>query len=220
MLLSNVQFSRQIIYDMHMTQIWTVESLKDFELDIVEIFNSGAIKAPVHLSDGNESDLIEIFKEIRKQDWVFCSWRSHYQCLLKGVPPEEVRQEIIAGRSISLGFPEYNVFSSAIVGGNIPISIGVAKAEKLKNSGNKVWCFIGDMTSETGIAQTCIRYAETHDLPITFVVEDNGLSVLTNTRSVWASSTLRFNERQSSKVRFFEYKSKYPHAGAGVRVQF
>jgi len=44
---------------MHMTQIWTVESLKDFELDIVEIFNSGAIKAPVNLSDGNESDLID-----------------------------------------------------------------------------------------------------------------------------------------------------------------
>lgn len=59
MLLSNVQYSRQIIYGMHMTQIWTVESLKDFELDIVEIFNSGAIKAPVNLSDGNESDLID-----------------------------------------------------------------------------------------------------------------------------------------------------------------
>jgi len=44
---------------MHMTQIWTVESLKDFELDVVEIFNSGAIKASVHLSDGNESDLID-----------------------------------------------------------------------------------------------------------------------------------------------------------------
>ena len=90
----------------------------------------------------------------------------------------------------------------------------------MKNSGAHVWCFLGDMTSETGVAQTSIRYAETHDLPITFVIEDNGISVLTDTRDVWASETLRFNERESRKVRFFSYKSKYPHAGAGVRVQF
>jgi hypothetical protein len=76
------------------------------------------------------------------------------------------------------------------------------------------------MTSETGVAQTCIRYAETHDLPITFVVEDNGLSVLTDTRIVWATASLRYEEIKNSKVVSFKYKSKYPHAGAGVRVQF
>ena len=76
------------------------------------------------------------------------------------------------------------------------------------------------MTSETGIAQTSIRYAETHDLPITFVIEDNGLSVLTDTRKVWASTSLRYEEMKSLKVVSFKYKSKYPHAGAGVRVQF
>jgi len=76
------------------------------------------------------------------------------------------------------------------------------------------------MTAETGIAQTSIRYAERHDLPITFVIEDNGISVLTDTRKVWASETLRFDETESEKVLVYQYKSKYPHAGAGVRVQF
>jgi len=199
---------------------WTVESLKEFESQVADIFNAGGIKAPVHLSDGNESALIDIFQEVRQDDWIFCSWRSHYQCLLKGVPPEEVLSEVVAGRSISLGFPQYRIFSSAIVGGQVPIAIGAAMGEKLKATSAHVWCFIGDMTAETGIAQTSIRYAETHDLPITFVIEDNGISVLTKTREVWASETLRFNERNSSKVRTFEYRSKYPHAGAGVRVQF
>jgi TPP-dependent pyruvate/acetoin dehydrogenase alpha subunit len=199
---------------------WTIEKLKEFETQIAEIFNVGGIKAPIHLSDGNESALLEIFKEVKPEDWVFCSWRSHYQCLLKGVPAAEVLSEIMLGHSISLGFPKYRVFSSAIVGGHVPIAVGAAKAEKMKDSGAHVWCFLGDMTSETGIAQTSIRYAETHDLPITFVIEDNGISVLTETRDVWASKTLRFNERESQKVRFFSYKSKYPHAGAGVRVQF
>jgi hypothetical protein len=76
------------------------------------------------------------------------------------------------------------------------------------------------MTSETGMAQTAIRYSEKHDLPITFVVEDNGISVLTKTRAVWNSKTLRFEESNSSKIRSYKYESKYPHAGAGVRVQF
>lgn len=203
-----------------MQTAWTKEKLQEFETQVAEIFNAGGIKAPVHLSDGNESALIEVFNDVKSEDWVFCSWRSHYQCLLKGVPAAEVLSEIMLGHSISLGFPDYRVFSSAIVGGQVPIAVGAAKAEKMKNSGAHVWCFLGDMTSETGVTQTSIRYAETHDLPITFVIEDNGISVLTDTRDVWASETLRFNERESRKVRFFSYKSKYPHAGAGVRVQF
>jgi TPP-dependent pyruvate/acetoin dehydrogenase alpha subunit len=203
-----------------MTRDWTVQSLRDFETEIANRFNRGEIKAPVHLSDGNEANLLSIFQEISEIDWVFCSWRSHYQCLLKGVPAEEVMSAILAGRSISLCFPNHRIFSSAIVGGQVPIALGAAMAEKKSESGAHVWCFIGDMTAETGVAQTSIRYAETHDLPITFVIEDNGISVLTETRDVWGSQTLRFNERESPKVRVFEYKSKYPHAGAGVRVQF
>ena len=64
---------------------WTKDSLKQFEARIASLFNQGKIRAPVHLSDGNELSLIEIFKDVKKQDYVFCSWRSHYQCLLKGV---------------------------------------------------------------------------------------------------------------------------------------
>jgi pyruvate dehydrogenase E1 component alpha subunit len=153
---------------------WTVDGLVNFEEEIANLFNSGKIKSPVHLSDGSEMALIDLFKNIKEQDWVLCSWRSHYQCLLKGVPRKQVVEEIIAGRSIALGFPEYKIFSSAIVGGQLPISVGIAMAEKNLNSGSHVWCFLGDMTSETGVAQTSIRYAETHDLPITFVIEDNG----------------------------------------------
>jgi len=199
---------------------WTVETLKEFEVEIAELFNNGKIRAPIHLSDGTEAELIKIFDNIKKNDWVLCSWRSHYQCLLKGVPPNEVKSEIIAGRSISLGFPKYKIMSSAIVGGNIPIAVGIALTEKLKESPNHVWCFIGDMTSETGVAQTSIRYAEKHNLPLTFVVEDNGLSVQTDTRKVWSTETLRVEENKSKNIIYFKYKSKYPHAGAGKRILF
>ena len=201
-------------------QAWDEHSLKSFEKNIAEIFNAGEIRAPVHLSDGNESALIEIFKEIKSEDWVFCSWRSHYQCLLKGVSPTRLESEIRAGRSIALCFPEFNIYSSAIVGGQIPLAVGTALALKRESRKGSVWCFIGDMTSETGMAQSAIRYSQKHDLPITFIIEDNGISVLTDTRKVWNTKTLRYEESNSPKIKSFKYKSTYPHAGAGVRVQF
>ena len=54
----------------------------------------------------------------------------------------------------------------------------------------------------------------------TFIIEDNGISVLTETRKVWNTNLLRFEETKNSKIKSYKYKSKFPHAGAGVRVQF
>jgi pyruvate dehydrogenase E1 component alpha subunit len=118
---------------------WTPEKLIEFEDEVASIFNSGEIKAPVHLSSGNEEPLIKIFRDIKRDDWVFCSWRSHYQCLLKGVEPKELLNEIRIGHSISLSFPEEKVFSSAIVGGQLPIALGVALGEKREGTIHNVW---------------------------------------------------------------------------------
>ena len=73
---------------------YSKDELINFEDEVAEIFNAGKIKAPVHLYFGNEEQIIEIFKEVNEKDWVFCSWRSHYQALLKGVPREKVLQNI------------------------------------------------------------------------------------------------------------------------------
>ena len=99
------------------------EDLIKFEEEIAELFNGANISAPVHLYYGNEDQIIDVFKKVRPQDWVFCSWRSHYQCLLKGVPTEEIKNEILAGRSISLCFPDYQIYSSALVGGSLPVAV-------------------------------------------------------------------------------------------------
>ena len=84
----------------------TPSYLIKFEEKIAKLFNNKKIKAPVHLYFGNEKKIINIFKKIKKKDWVFCSWRSHYQCLLKGVPEKKIIDTIIKGKSISLCFKE------------------------------------------------------------------------------------------------------------------
>ena len=191
-----------------------------FENDIASIFNSGKIRAPVHLYSGNENFLINFFKRIKKNDWVFCSWRSHYQCLLKGVPSKKLKKEIIEGKSISLCFPEHKIYSSAIVGGSLPIAVGMALSFKRKKSKNKVYCFIGEMTSETGIAHECIKYSRNKKLPIHFIVEDNGKSVCTDTRKTLSQKKLTYEKSSDKYVTYYKYHLKYPHAGAGKRVQF
>ena len=197
------------------------KDLINFEEEIASLFNQGKIRAPVHLYQGNEDKIIEIFKKINKQDWVFCSWRSHYQCLLKGVPKEQVKDEILSGRSISLCFPEYKIYSSALVGGSIPIAVGTAMSLKLrKEKSTMVYCFMGEMTSETGIAHECIKYSRNFDLPIHFVIEDNSLSVCTDTRKTWQQKKLSFEGSNDKFITFYSYKSKWPHAGAGKRIQF
>ena len=194
--------------------------LINFEDSIAKLFNEAKIKAPIHLYSGNEKFLINFFKKIKKNDWVLCSWRSHYQCLLKGVPPKKITNEIINGKSISLCFLDYKVYSSAIVGGSLPIAVGLALSLKRKKSKNKIYCFIGDMTSETGIAHECIKYSKNKNLPIHFIVEDNRKSVCTDTRKVWSKNKLTYENVSDKFVTYYRYKLKYPHAGAGQRVQF
>jgi pyruvate dehydrogenase E1 component alpha subunit len=200
--------------------LFTTKQLVDFESDIAECFNSSQIKAPVHLYDGNEQQMIDIFKQVQPHDWIFCSWRSHYQCLLKGVPSTLVKEEILNGKSITLCFPEYKIYSSAIVTGNIPIATGTALDIKRKGALEHVWCFVGDMTSETGTFYENHKYAVNHNLPITFVVEDNGKSVCTDTRRTWNIKDLTYSKPGIPKVIYYKYETKYPHAGAGKRIQF
>jgi pyruvate dehydrogenase E1 component alpha subunit len=194
---------------------WNEEELIHFEKKIAEHWESGKIRGPIHLSDGNETPLIEIFKRIKKNDWVFSTWRSHYHALLKGIDPNWLEQEILEGRSITIVNKTEKFYSSAIVGGTIPISMGVAMALKESQSKERVWCFIGDMAFETGGFMENYKYAKNFDLPITFVVEDNDLSTNTPTIETWKTKSEVPND-----VVWYKYNKTWPHYGTGKWVIF
>jgi TPP-dependent pyruvate/acetoin dehydrogenase alpha subunit len=181
-----------------------------FEDEIRELFNAGKIAAPIHLASGNEDQLIEIFQRIKSEDWVFGTWRSHYHCLLKGVPPEELKAKIVAGRSIGLCFPEHRILCSALVGGNAPLAVGMAMAIKRRGGSEHVWCFVGDMGATTGIFQECAEYSTAHKLPIKFVVENNRMSVQTNTEKVWGRPYYEIPD-----IDEYQYDMNIPHVGTG-----
>jgi pyruvate dehydrogenase E1 component alpha subunit len=200
-----------------MNRALTPADLVAFEDDIAACFNAKMIKAPVHLYSGNEEQMIDIFKDVKDEDWVMCTWRSHYQCLLKGVPPEELKQAILDGKSITLSFEKYKILSSAIVAGILPIAVGTAMGLKLSGKPGMVHVFVGDMTAETGTFHETYKYAHAHDLPIRFIIEDNNISVCTPTQKVWNPEGRVITD---SRIVRYSSKSKYPHAGAGARIQF
>ncbi len=193
----------------------TVEELIKFEDKIVEHWENAKIRGPVHLSNGNEEQLVEIFKRIKTTDWVFSTWRSHYHALLKGISPEWLEGQILEGKSITICNIDEHFYSSAIVGGTLSIALGVAQGIKDSGSDEKVWCFVGDMSFESGIFYEVHKYARNFDLPLYFVVEDNGVSTNTPTLATW-----NVKRDVPDDVIWYEYKSKYPHYGTGKWVVF
>lgn len=190
------------------------EDLISFEADIAAEFNAGKIKAPIHLSGGNEEILISIFQDFRPGDYCFSTWRNHPHALLAGIPPEEVKRQIMAGRSMTVCSPVHRFFSSAIVAGCLPIALGVAWQIKRRGGDETVFCFIGDMTACTGMAHECFNYAKAHALPLRIIIEDNGKSVCTDTASVWG------NKRPMIDAEGYEWQLPWPHSGSGKRINF
>jgi TPP-dependent pyruvate/acetoin dehydrogenase alpha subunit len=194
---------------------YTETDLIDFENKIVSHWEAAKIRGPVHLSNGNEFPLIEIFKRIKTTDWVFSTWRSHYHALLKGIDPNWIEREILAGRSITLCNIDEKFYSSAIVTATLPIALGTALSIKRSGSQDNVWVFIGDMSFETGAFYEVHKYARNFNLPLYFVVEDNGVSTYTPTVDTWGK------QRDIPKdVIYYNYKSKYPHYGSGKWIAF
>ena len=191
------------------------KKLIEFELKIKNVYEKGLIKAPIHLSGNNEKKLIKIFKNIKKTDWVFSTWRNHYHALLHGIDENWLFNQIVLGKSMGIISKKNRFYSSAIVGGILPIALGVAMANKMKKTKDKVFVFIGDMTYETGIFHETFKYAKNMKLPIKFIVEDNDLSTNTPTKKAWGKKS-----KISKKINYYKYKRKFPHHGTGNWILF
>ena len=202
----------------------TKEELIQFEEDVIEMYKQGKLRSPIHLSRGNEEQLIEIFKDIKPNDWVFSTYRSHYHALLKGINEYWLKNWILNNKSIHVMNKEHKFITSAIVGGCVPMALGVAMALNKKFLPDKavtphVWLFCGDMTSESGGFYEAWKYACAYDLPIIFVIEDNGLSTDTPTLKVWGMDIPAF-EGNESKIKRYKYTRGLPHYGCGIFVDF
>lgn len=196
-----------------MNHNYTKERLIVFEDRVKAAWENGDLPYLIHLSGGNEEQLLDIFDEAKDGDWFFVSHRNHYHSLLAGIPEEQVFQNIWDGGSMFSYSRKHRVFSSAILAGNCGIAVGVAMALRSAGSKNRVWCFLGDGAEENGHFYEAVLYATGHHVPIIFVIEDNNCQVDT-------PKEVRRGMRSGMLdvwpcVRRYNYKSPYPHGGSG-----
>ena len=192
------------------------EIITKFEKEIYNDYNKGKIPFPIHLSKGNEKKLVEIFRYISPNDWVCSSWRNHAHALLHGFNPKKLKDQIYDGKSMYISSRKNRFLSSSIAGGIIPIALGIALSIKKKRNINKVWLFLGDMTSQMGVFFETYNYSRNFNLPLEIVIEDNGKSVYTDTKKVWGVKKLKYPK----DIFYYKYKLEYPHHGTGEWVSF
>lgn len=196
----------------------TKQELINFSDNIVKLYKEKNLRVTFHLSGGNEDQLINIFENIKEDDYVFSTHRNHYHALLHGIPAKELTEKIVEGKSMFIFDRKRNFFTSAIIGGMVAIAAGVALALKRKGSTQKVWCFVGDGTEDNGHLFEATRYVEGWDLPCTYILEDNDCSVATPRKDRWGTSTPPILPKC---VKRYHYNATWPHIRAdGIMLDF
>lgn len=194
-----------------------IKYIADFEQEIAKLHSQEKIPYPIHL-DGSqdkklEHKLIKFFKKnkINSNTWILTTHRSHIPWLLSGRNPKELKQQILDGNSMAVFGNKF--FTSSIVGGNLPIALGIAQALKMENSKEKVFCFCGDMSASGGLFQECLQYAKGHNSPIVYIVLDNEFSVRAKTCLTWGC------KKGKNKTIKIKYKRIYGHAGSKLETE-
>lgn len=191
------------------------------EEKIVEIYPSDKIQSPVHLSIGQEHHIAALIMQLGKKDQVFTTYRNHAVYLTKGGVLKKMFAELygkITGiskgkaGSMHLCSPSNNMMgSSAIVAATLSHSIGAAYAFKIQGRNNIVVSITGDGSMEEGTFHECLNFAALKNLPILFVIDNNGLAIHADLKTRQA-----FNLRDLSKA----YNIKYFRADNGFDMKF
>lgn len=208
-----------------MTHGWTAERLIAFEERVAAAFEARQVRGPIHLcSTTQAAPLLHIFESVRPEDWCFGTWRGHWMALLKGVPEAGVFQAILDGRSMFLASADHRVLCSAIVGGILPVALGVGMAIRRQESADwdncdrtyrgRVKVFVGDMCARTGLFHEFVQYATGHALPIDVTVEDNKVSTNAVTEDTWGRCQTPLS------ITRYAYERDRPHTGTGKNVVF
>jgi TPP-dependent pyruvate/acetoin dehydrogenase alpha subunit len=200
----------------------TKEELIACERELVTLWESGKVRVPCHFSGGNEEELIELFKEVGNEDYVFSTHRNHYHALLHGIDIHRIRAGLgEPGGSMVYISKTPPFMSTGIVAGGCGIAVGVAWGLKERGSSRKVWCFVGDGATDEGHFYEAWRYAVGYDLPITFVVEDNNRATETTNEQRWGKEG-RTDKiwKGAPKVVYYQYEPGFVHVGTGKYIQF
>lgn len=157
--------------------------IRRFEEKIIEVYGAEDMKSPVHLYIGQEAVGAGVCANLRRDDYIFTTHRSHGHCLAKGMAARDLYAEFYGrvtgccrgkGGSMHPAFPALGIHgTTAIVGGGIPLAAGTALASRLQNTDRVSVVFFGDGASDQGAFHEVLNFAALKKLPLLLVCENN-----------------------------------------------
>lgn len=161
--------------------------IRHVELEIARRYPEENMRCPVHLSVGQEAVAVAVGMSLRHSDLAVSGHRAHAHYLGKGGSLQAMLAELYGrvdgcsrGKGGSMHLIDEAVGfmgSTAIVGGTIPVGVGLAYGMKCKG-GDQVSCvFHGDASVEAGVFSESVNFAVVKTLPVLFVCENNLYSV-------------------------------------------
>ena len=153
------------------------------EEKLIEIWPSGQIHSPIHLSIGQEAVAVGVCNALNNNDLVFSNHRCHAHYLAKGGSLREMYAELagetnsaLQGKSGSMHLHDLKAgffLAVPLVAGSIPIAVGTGLSAKIKNINRVSVAFFGDGAVEEGVFWESLNFASVHKLPVIFVCENN-----------------------------------------------
>ncbi len=179
----------------------SILTIRRFEERVVEICKfSDDIGGVMMTCDGAEAAAVGVCENLRKDDYVLGTHRTHAHLIARGGDLCKMMAELYGketgycrGRGGQMHYqaPEIGyITASGIVGDTIAIAAGVGLAAKLKGEGQVVVSFFGDGATNTGIFHEGINLAAAWKLPVLFVCENNMFAVSTKITDVTAVQNL------------------------------
>jgi acetoin:2,6-dichlorophenolindophenol oxidoreductase subunit alpha len=168
-----------------------------FEQQLAEMHKAGStVLGAVHLGIGQEAVAVGVCDQLIKGDQITVSHRGHGPMLARGLDPERMYAEILGrasgycggkGGSMHIACPAEGVAgANGIVGGGIPMALGIAKAAQELGTGNVAVPIFGDGATNAGSFAETMNLAAVWKAPIIFVCENNGYGQFTPTDAVTA----------------------------------
>ncbi|MEM7570225.1 MAG: thiamine pyrophosphate-dependent dehydrogenase E1 component subunit alpha [Pseudomonadota bacterium] len=161
-----------------------MRTIRDFEETVSEEFAGGNIPGFLHLYAGQEACAVGMCENLTPEDVIGSTHRGHGHCIAKGCDVEGMMHEIFGrrsglcgGKGGSMHIADLDVGmlgANGIVGGNPPLAVGAALAAKTKKDGSVAVSFSGDGSSNQGTTFEAMNLAVVLQLPVIFVIENNG----------------------------------------------
>jgi pyruvate dehydrogenase E1 component alpha subunit/2-oxoisovalerate dehydrogenase E1 component len=157
--------------------------IRRFEAKCAELYSAMKIRGFLHLYDGEEAVAVGVMQALRPEDAIVSTYREHGHALARGISASSVMAEMYGkqegcargrGGSMHLFDARTRFYGgNAIVGGGLPLAVGLALADKMQGKPQVTCCFFGDGAVAEGEFHESLNLAALWQLPVLFVCENN-----------------------------------------------